>query len=329
MANIKLQNISKKFDTTIVLENIDLDIKNGQFISILGASGAGKSTLLKIIAGLQKPDSGEIIFDDTNFNDLVANKRNAVLLFQDFRLFPHLSVFENIEFGLKVRKVAKDERTKKVQAMIKAAKLLGKQNHFPNQLSGGEAQRCALARACILNPNVLLLDEPFSNLDTNLKNDLRIFIADFVKQFNITTILVTHDKQDAFILSDKIAILIDKKIAQYDSPQNIYDNPISKPVSDFLGETNYISCKNQNGKFIQVRAPYNSITFVTDKTTIPCQIQTKTYLGTKTIYQVKAFKTVLTFYSQDNDYEVGDNAYIKINLKGSGGIYYEAGFRVN
>ena len=205
MSSVKLVNITKSFDEKIVLENINIDIKDGELVSLLGVSGCGKSTTLQLIAGLINPDSGDIIFNDKSVLNIPTGKREAVIVFQDYLLFPHMSVYENIEFGLKMKNINKKTRKDKVNELIKLVKLNGYENKYPSELSGGQKQRVAIARTLAINPKVLLLDEPFSNLDINLRNEMREFVLNLQKKLYITTILVTHDKEEALIMSDKIA----------------------------------------------------------------------------------------------------------------------------
>jgi len=208
MSSVKLVNITKSFDEKIVLQDINIDIKDGELVSLLGVSGCGKSTTLQLIAGLINPDSGDIIFNDKSVLNTPTGKRDAVIVFQDYLLFPHMSVYENIEFGLKMKNINKKIRKDKVKELIKLVKLNGYENKYPSELSGGQKQRVAIARTLAINPKVLLLDEPFSNLDINLRNEMREFVLNLQKKLNITTILVTHDKEEALIMSDKIAVMV-------------------------------------------------------------------------------------------------------------------------
>ncbi|MEG1647124.1 MAG: ABC transporter ATP-binding protein, partial [Clostridia bacterium] len=203
-------------------------IKEGEIVSLLGKSGCGKSTTLQIIAGLIQPDSGDILFNQSSVLNVCTQKRNAVIVFQDYLLFPHMTVYENIEFGLKMKGEKKYIRKLKVYKLIELVKLKGFEEEYPSQLSGGQKQRVAIARTLAINPKVLLLDEPFSNLDINLRNEMREFVLDLQKKLKITTILVTHDKEEALMMSDKIAVMIDGSINQFDTPINLYKKPTSK-----------------------------------------------------------------------------------------------------
>ena len=249
MSSVKLVNITKSFDEKIVLQDINIDIKDGELVSLLGVSGCGKSTTLQLIAGLINPDSGDIIFNDKSVLNTPTGKRDAVIVFQEYLLFPHMSVYENIEFGLKMKNINKKIRKDKVNELIKLVKLNGYENKYPSELSGGQKQRVAIARTLAINPKVLLLDEPFSNLDINLRNEMREFVLNLQKKLHITTILVTHDKEEALIMSDKIAVMVNGKIEQFDKPEILYQKPRTKSVANIFGERNYIKGKIENEVF--------------------------------------------------------------------------------
>ncbi len=250
MSKVILKNICKSYNDKVVLSKIDLEIEKGSFISVLGESGSGKTTLLKIIAGIVDCDNGEIFFDEHNVTTFESNKREAILVYQDYSLFPHMSVFDNIAYGLKARKINKEIISNKVNQMLEVISLEDKKNSLPKELSGGQKQRVAIARALITEPKVLLLDEPFSGLDIRLKLQMRKFILDMTKKFNITTIMVTHDKEDAFSLSDKVCIIINNKVCQYDTPKNIYNSPKNTSVAKLLSNYNIINGKIKDNKFI-------------------------------------------------------------------------------
>lgn len=249
MSYVKLVNMTKYFNNTRVLENISLDINKGEIISLLGPSGCGKSTTLKLIAGLLSLDNGDILFNNKSVLNLPTQKRNAVIVFQEYLLFPHMNVYENIAFGLKMKKISKKEIDFKVKELLYLVKLNNYENKYPSELSGGQKQRVAIARSLAVEPEILLLDEPFSNLDINLRDEMREFILDIQSKKNITTILVTHDKEEALIMSDKIAVMLDGEIKQFDTPKNLYENPISKSVANIFGERNYIRGSIEKGIF--------------------------------------------------------------------------------
>lgn len=250
MPQIELVNITKSFGDKIVLKNINLQVEEGKLISLLGPSGCGKTTTLKIIAGLLTPDEGDVLFDGSSVLKVPVEKRGAVIVFQDYLLFPHLSVFENVEFGLKMAKVDKVKRKEKVRAMLRLVEMEGYEEKYPHELSGGQKQRVALARALAVEPKVLLLDEPFSNLDTRLRESMRDFILEIQKKLNITTILVTHDKEEALMMSDRIALMLNGTIKQYGSPIELYERPVDEEVANFFGRRNYIKGRIEKGRFI-------------------------------------------------------------------------------
>lgn len=336
MSSVKIINMTKQFNKEYILKNINLDIKQGEFITLLGESGCGKSTTLNLIAGLIKPTSGDILFDGISVLDINPNYRQAVVVFQDYCLFPHMTVFENIEFGLKVKKINKKLRINKVKELLELVQLEGSDKKFPHELSGGQKQRVAIARTLAVNPKVLLLDEPFSNLDINLKNNMMEFILNIQKQLEITTILVTHDKEEALMMSDKIAVMIDGEIAQFDTPINLYENPVSKRIANIFGERNYIKGNIKNGKFLgkgidlqldtATSENIKNIELMVSKEDIHiydikydnginCYISKKIYLGNMSYYEVNVGEYVLKIHSPNNLYEVNNQVKIKIRPK--------------
>lgn len=247
MVSIELKNITKSFNNNKVIDNISFSVEKGEMVSILGPSGCGKTTTLKIIAGLVKPDSGEIFFNGGSVLHTPVEKRGGVLVFQDFLLFPHLNVEENIGFGLKMAGVKKNERKKVVTEMLKLVQLEGYEEKYPRELSGGQKQRVAFARALAVKPKVLLLDEPFSNLDTRLRETMREFTCEIQRKLGITTILVTHDKEEALMSSDRIIVLLDGKIKQSGTPTEVYFKPACLRVAKFFGHKNFIEGIVRNG----------------------------------------------------------------------------------
>ena len=326
MSKLRLENLSKSFGENIVLRDISLSIDEGEFVSLLGPSGCGKTTLFKIIAGLETPDSGSVFIGDNCCDHIPARKRGAVIVFQDYGLFPHMTVTQNIEFGLMARKISRAERAAKSARMLELVQLGEKAASYPHELSGGQKQRVALARACVLEPNVLLLDEPFSNLDANLKDAMRDFVLTLQRALKITTILVTHDKEEAFMTSQRVAVIFDGRIQQFDTPLQIYSNPLTKQVADFIGEANYIDGNVSGGFFIcplgrfdagnrpdgaaQMLLRYDHIAL--DRTNgFPCTVTQKKYKGGTTTYRVKAAEQCLTLNSSDNSFEPGQEAFVR------------------
>lgn len=247
MSSINIKNLFKKFDNKEILKDINLEVDEGSIISLFGPSGCGKSTTLKIITGIEKQTSGDVFIGETCVNDVLIEKRGAILVFQDYLLFPHMTVEKNIAFGLKMKKTPKKEIEKKVAELLKLTRLEDLNKRFPHELSGGQKQRVAIARALAVDPNVLLLDEPFSNLDSSLREELRDFIQSLQKKLKITTILVTHDFEEALMISDKIAVMSNGEIIQYDVPENIYLKPLTKEVSMMFGEKNFLKASVKEG----------------------------------------------------------------------------------
>lgn len=257
MKKIELINISKSFNGQKVLRNINLSLEEGEFLSLLGPSGSGKSTLLKVIAGIHTIEAGDILIYGKSIKETPMDKRGTVIVFQEPLLFPHLNLEENIGFGLKMAGVNKKVRAEKVQEIIQLLKLEGCEKKYSDQLSGGQKQRASIGRALAVNPKVLLLDEPFSNLDITLRQEMRELIRNLHQSLCITTILVTHDKEEAFMLSDRISLLLHGSIEQCDTPQRIYERPKTLEAANFLGEKNYIEGTIEGEVFICCFGSFN------------------------------------------------------------------------
>lgn len=238
MKFLEIININKSFDNTNACSNVNISINEGEFFTLLGPSGCGKTTLLRLIAGFITPDFGEITISAKSIINMPIDKRDVGMVFQNYALFPHMNVFENIEYGLKIKKMKKSEIEKKVLKYIELVNLTGYEKRKIAELSGGEQQRVALARALITEPKVLLLDEPLSNLDAKLKDKMRYELMRIQKKLGITTIFVTHDQQEALTISDRIAVFNKGKCLQVGTPFDIYQNPADLFVATFVGETN-------------------------------------------------------------------------------------------
>ena len=232
MVNVKVENISKKFGKHEVLKNINFEIKDKEIFVIIGPSGSGKSTLLRIIAGLEFPDEGKVLFDETDVTAIPANKRGIGMVFQDYAVWPHMSVEDNVKFVIKDKTNA-DEIVKRSLEMVG---LLNKRKNMPNQLSGGELQRVAIARALAVNPKILLLDEPLSNLDEKIRKELLIELIDIIKENKLTALFVTHSQEEAFEIGDKIAVLNKGQLEQTGTPAELIENPKTLFVATFIGE---------------------------------------------------------------------------------------------
>ena len=240
-SQVRIKNIRKSYGSHVALKDIDLDIPAGAFFTLLGPSGCGKTTLLRAIAGFHQQDSGDILVGDQSIGQLSASKRNVGMVFQDYAVFPHLSVFDNVAFGLVQRKVAPDEVRQRVQAMLKTVQLDTLGERLPHQLSGGQQQRVGLARAMVIRPKVLLMDEPLSNLDAKLRVDLRRDIRQLQQEFGITTIYVTHDQEEALSISDQVCVMFDGVVQQVGAPWDIYHRPLNRFVASFVGANNFLS----------------------------------------------------------------------------------------
>lgn len=235
---IELRNLSKRYDDNQVLDNLSLDIKKNEFLTLLGPSGCGKTTTLKIIAGFEYADEGKVLFEEKDITDIPPYERQINTVFQKYALFPHMNIYENIAFGLKIKKMPKDEIDKKVKEMLKLVALEGFENRQVESLSGGQQQRVAIARALVNEPKVLLLDEPLGALDLKLRKEMQMELKKIQKKLGITFIFVTHDQEEALTMSDKIIVMNKGKIQQMGTPQDIYNEPENSFVARFIGESN-------------------------------------------------------------------------------------------
>ncbi|MFC4557868.1 ABC transporter ATP-binding protein [Virgibacillus kekensis] len=249
MSKLTLDGLTKKFDDNVVVDNLNLSIEEGEFVSLLGPSGCGKSTTLRMISGFIQPNQGEISIDGQNITKLPPNKRDTSLVFQNYALFPHMTIADNVGYGLKMRKVNKQEIEQRVNDMLKMVRLDHLKDRFPGQLSGGQQQRVALARALVVNPSVLLLDEPLSNLDAKLRDEMRSEILNLQLKFNLTCIFVTHDQEEALVLSDKVVVMDSGHIRQIGTPREIFDSPNSHFTADFVGVRNIFSGEQNDANF--------------------------------------------------------------------------------
>ncbi len=240
MTCIRIEGIAKRFGSTAAVDGVDIEIHAGELFFLLGPSGCGKTTLLRMIAGFIEPSAGRISFDDADVTVLPPNKRNTGMVFQSYALWPHMTVAENVAYGLRVRKVDAATRKQRVAAALESVQMGEYAQRKPNQLSGGQQQRVALARALVVEPQVLLLDEPLSNLDAKLRLEMRQEIRRLCKSTGITTVYVTHDQEEALSMADRMAVLKSGKLQQLGPPQELYNQPRTRFVAEFLGETNLI-----------------------------------------------------------------------------------------
>ncbi len=242
-AEVKFENITKKFNETVAVDNVSCIFEAGTLTTLLGPSGCGKTTSLRIIAGLERATSGKILVDNEDVTILPATDRDVSMVFQSYALFPHMSVIENVSYGLKMINVNKEEYTEKALDTLKLVNLDGYENRMPSELSGGQQQRVAVARAIVLKPKVLLFDEPLSNLDAKLRRQVREDIREIQQKLGVTTIYVTHDQEEALAISDKVIVMNKAVIAQQGSPKDLYNFPKNKFVANFIGDANDVSAE--------------------------------------------------------------------------------------
>ena len=331
MATLQLKNITKTFGDFTAVDNFNLDVADGEIIALLGGSGCGKTTTLRMIAGFTEPTEGAIYVAGKEMGKIPPYKRNVGIFFQNYALFPHMTVYENVAFGLKLQKLPKAEIKQRVTEILNLVKLYGLEKRYPRELSGGQQQRVALARALVTRPSILLLDEPLSNLDAKLRVEMQVEIKRIQKELNITTIIVTHDHEEAVSLADRVIIMNAGKILQVGSPYEIFDHPNSEFIADFMGFSTFVKGTmggeavegkrpvNCSGKTIYVRAeaaegiePGASVTLATrsehmdlvqapGENVVEGEIQASTYKGHTTRLEVKGcFDEVI--YPAVNEY---------------------------
>lgn len=309
MALIEIRNLTKSFGAVKAVDGVDLDIHAGEFLTLLGPSGSGKTTVLRMIAGFETPDSGTITLNNADITYLPPYERDVNTVFQDYALFPHMDVISNIEYGLRVKGVEKNERREKALRALDQVRLSGYENRKPHQLSGGQRQRVALARALVNRPSVLLLDEPLGALDLKLREQMQIELKELQRQVGITFIFVTHDQEEALTMSDRIAAFNNGKIEQVDTPQNIYDSPRTKFVAEFVGKTNTIEI---NGAKVNVRP--ESIR-VADKEVKSGRSYSGTlrdiiFVGATTRFVVDTPVGLITALNAEGNLKRGDSVYV-------------------
>jgi len=344
---VKLENITKIYEDPktkkefAAVDNVNIDIKPGTFVTLLGPSGCGKTTTLRMIAGFESPDKGQIYLGDEAINELTPNKRDTAMVFQSYALLPHYNVFDNIAYGLKLRKKSKEEIQESVTKMLELVELKGMEERMTNQLSGGQQQRVALARALVMQPGVLLFDEPLSNLDAKLRVTMRTEIRRIQQQLGITAIYVTHDQSEAMSISDEIILMNKGKIAQKGTPQEIYNKPNSEFVADFIGEVNFLSgtvksiqgekatvevdgielhsssfANIEEGKACKVVLRPEAVTLA-DNGKLPCEVIVSTFMGAYQYYQVKSADGIIKINDYNPKahklYNIGDKAYLNFD----------------
>ena len=275
MPLLSLKNLSKRFDKTVAVSDVSLEVERGEFFGLLGPSGCGKTTTLRMIAGLEKPDSGAIEFEGNDITNLPAERRGFGMVFQNYALFPHLNVFENVAFGLRARHKPKPEILERVKGALELVQLPGYEKRRVDELSGGQQQRVAIARAIAIEPALLLFDEPLSNLDVTLREETRGELRELVVRLGLTAVYVTHDQEEAFALCDRISVMVGGRILQTGRPRDLYEHPAQLSVGRFLGRNNLIrvmrlsSSKSELGEFKTLDGDHTIRVPVDDKNLVP------------------------------------------------------------
>ncbi len=317
---LRLENVCKAFGETQVLRGVNLEIQKGEFITLLGSSGCGKTTTLRIIAGLEAADSGKIFLEGQDITELVPNKRDVNTVFQNYALFPHMTVAENIGYGLKIRKKPKEEIEKKVKEMLALVQLEGYEKRTPDQLSGGQRQRIAIARAVANEPKVLLLDEPLGALDLKLRRQMQLELKRLQKQLGITFIYITHDQEEAINMSDRIAVMHNGVFEQIGTPNEIYYHPRTSYVASFVGDANIY---RENGNIYAVRAE-NVLMNGEEECRLSAEVVEKSYAGgqLRILFKLEDGQmTTANRYGIDADFMVGSR--VMIGWKQSNAILME------
>ena len=240
MTDLAIRSLVKRYDSVIAVNDASLDAANGELISLLGPSGCGKTTTLRVVAGFERPDSGAVLFDGKDVSALLPERRDIGMVFQNYALFPHMTVLENCLFGLQMRGVPRAKALERIGRALDMVQLTGREGRYPRELSGGQQQRVALARALVIEPAILLLDEPLANLDAVLRDEMRFLIRSIQQQVGITTLYVTHDQAEALLISDRVAVMFDGKVAQEGPPKDIYHKPRSRRTASFVGLSNFL-----------------------------------------------------------------------------------------
>lgn len=321
--SVQLSHITKAFGTTYAVNDVSLTIESGELFFLLGPSGCGKSTLLRVIAGFYRPDAGQLMFDEEDMINVPPHQRNTGMVFQNYALWPHMTVSENIDYGLQLRKLDKTLRNERIDSVLEMVEMTEFRDRPVNTLSGGQQQRIALARAMVIEPSVLLLDEPLSNLDAALRQNLRDEIKEIHRRTKITTIYVTHDQVEAISMADRMAIMKDGVFIQVGTPREIYQHPANPFVASFVGETNFISGyikEISNGKAaieteVGILLTENIHHDFTAGQEVSCSIRPETihFNGNVELNQLSATVGTITYLGRTEEYEltIGDTLKLK------------------
>lgn len=302
---LKIENISKIFEKERGIKNISFQLEKGELVSFLGPSGCGKTTLLNIIGGFVKNDSGSIYLEDKDITEYPPEKREIVTVFQNYALFPHMNVVENVKYGLKYRGYNKEEQIKLAKEYLKIVGLEGYEKNSVGELSGGQQQRVALARALVLQPKILLLDEPFSNLDAKLKIAMREEIKELQKRLGISMIFVTHDQEEALSISDRIVVMSNGEIVQIGKPEEIYYSPKNRYVAEFIGKINFLEIGNKRPEEIKMRRDDSGDAIILNRE----------FMGATTLFVVERLekKIYVTISGEEAlKYRVGDRVVLEL-----------------
>jgi len=350
-AYLKIRNLTKEFlseyqeEKVIAVKDFNIEINKGEFVTLLGPSGCGKTTTLRLIGGFENPTGGDIFLDQVRINDIPANKRDTCMVFQSYALFPHMNIYKNVAYGLELRRLSKREIKERVEKILELVGLTGLSNRPIAQLSGGQQQRVALARAMVNEPKVLLFDEPLSNLDAKLRIRMRIFIRKIQQEFNITSVYVTHDQEEAMTLSDRIVVMNQGEIEQVGTPEEIYARPKTRFVADFIGkQTNFLMGEvvEKDGGNVKVNVWGKTMAFhgqdgfhkgdqiilvvrpemidlSPHEGTFEGQVDLVTYLGSEVIYEVASHDQLFTVQISNplkhGLYHKGSKVFINLDLK--------------
>ncbi len=335
MSHLILKDLDKTYwgQKISVVNNLNIEIQKGELVALVGPSGCGKSTTLRMIAGLETPTNGDILFNQESVVALPPEKRNVSMVFQKPLLFPNMNIQENVAFGLKMRKVNKTQRLSQASEMLAKVKLKGYDFRRSDELSGGQEQRVSLARGLAVEPQIFLLDEPLSALDVELRIEMRDLIRDIQKEMEITTVFVTHDQEEAVMLADRIALMFDGEIVQFDKPSKFYEQPKTKRVAEFFGAENFIEATQIDQKIMSVLGEYHcpqlesqqrnawlvirpeNIVESDDDDALEGEVFHKSFRGTYIQYKVKIFDSSLVLFTDPSShYDVGDSLRFKLKV---------------
>ncbi|MCR9138580.1 MAG: ABC transporter ATP-binding protein [Alphaproteobacteria bacterium] len=325
MTHLAIRGLTKRFSgqTEAAVADLNLEIESGSLVALLGPSGCGKTTTMKMVAGLLEPTAGDILFDEKSIINIAPERRGAVMVFQNYLLFPYMTIAQNVGYGLKIRKVDRAIIDQRVSEILEMVRLPGIESRRPSELSGGQQQRVALARALVVEPRLLLLDEPLSNLDAHLRFELRDLIRDIQQKMGITTVFVTHDQEEAVVLADKVALILDGRLRQYADADVFYKRPADEATARFFGGQNFISGTSANGTFeaalgslkLPSDAPEGTgiLTFRPEnvrigaaadgENTLQAKLTDKIFLGTQTRLKLAVGDDIITAIANPNDVE--------------------------